>query len=167
MFRAAYADLTSYTLSNRLCLTVALLFPLYILATWFEGHMLPLPDIMVSLGLASLLFIICAVFFALGVMGGGDVKLIPAVALWAGTAHIIPYLFITTVIGGIIAGIIIIRYRIIASKYYKSSGNINLSVAKKTVSAVPYGVGIAVGGLYIAYQLFASLDSALILGTKG
>lgn len=156
MGRAAYSDLKSLTLSNRLCSATALLYPVYIFATYMDGQGLPMQDIMISLGLAAVIFIVCVGFFALNIMGGGDVKFIPAVALWAGTAHILNYLLITSVIGGLLAAAIIIRNRIKASKYYKSSVNINLSVAEKKDSAVPYGVGIAIGGLYVAYQLFTA-----------
>ena len=153
MLWAAYSDLTSYRLSNRLCLTTALLYPLYLIALYYEGHGLALQTILITVGISAVIFLICAVFFALNFMGGGDVKFIPVVALWAGTAHILPFLFITSIVGGLIAFILIIKNRIKASKYSKSSENINLSMSQKEESAVPYGVGIALGGLYIAYQL--------------
>ncbi|VAV89376.1 Type IV prepilin peptidase TadV/CpaA [hydrothermal vent metagenome] len=162
MLWAAYSDLTSFTLSNRLCLITALLYPAYLVSRTVSGHGLPLQDILISLAIATVILMVCIAFFALNVMGGGDVKLIPAVALWAGPDHILQYLFITSVLGGIIALIIIVRNRIKTSKYYKSSGNINLSMAEKETSAVPYGVGIAIGGLYVAYQLFTTLNPAII-----
>ncbi len=155
---AAYTDLVSLTLSNRLCIATALLYPIYLFATYMDGNGLPMMDIVISLGIAAVIFIVCVGFFALNIMGGGDVKLIPAVALWAGTAHVLNYLLITSVIGGLFAAAIIVRNRIKESKYYKSSVNINLSVAEKMDSAVPYGVGIAIGGLYVAYQLFTTFD---------
>jgi len=162
MVWAAYSDLKSFTLSNRLCLTTALLYPVYLLALYMGGHGLPLQDILLSLAVAVVIFMVCAGFFALNVMGGGDVKLIPVVALWAGTSHVLHFLLLTSLIGGLLAMAIITLNRIKASKYFKSSGNINLSVAKKEGSAVPYGVGIAIGGLYVAYQLFTALDQKVI-----
>ncbi|NOZ43176.1 MAG: hypothetical protein GXP02_08455 [Alphaproteobacteria bacterium] len=162
MLRAAYSDLSSYTLSNRLCLGVALLYPLYLFALYMDGHGLSMAAILMSLGLALIIFIIGMGLFALNLMGGGDVKLMPAVALWAGAGHIINYLFITAIVGGIFAVIIIVRNRRNQSKYYKSSENINLSVTKITESAVPYGVGIAVGGLYVAYQLVTTFSGNLV-----
>ena len=158
MFWAAYTDLTRLTLSNRLCLITALLYPVYLLARYLDGNGLLIENILLSLAIAVVLFIVCAGFFALNVMGGGDVKFIPAVALWAGTAHILNFLLITAVIGGLFAAKIIIQNRIKASKYSKSSENINLSVAEKKESAVPYGVGIAISGLYVAYQIFNEIS---------
>ena len=161
MCRAIWSDLTSLTLSNRLCLATVLLYLAYLLATYMPGYGLPIQDILISVAISAIIFIVCAGFFALGIMGGGDVKLIPAVALWAGTAHILNYLFITAVMGGLFAAAIIIMNRIKISKYFKSSVNVNLSVAEKKESAVPYGVGIAVGGLYVAYQLFTTFENRL------
>ncbi|VAV87098.1 Type IV prepilin peptidase TadV/CpaA [hydrothermal vent metagenome] len=158
MFRAAYTDLTRFTLSNRLCLITALLYPVYLMTRYLEGTGLPIENILLSLAIAVIIFIVCAGFFALNVMGGGDVKFIPAVALWAGAAHILNFLLITAVIGGLFAAKIVIYNRIKASKYSKSSENINLSVAEKKESAVPYGVGIAISGLYVAYQIFNEIS---------
>jgi len=154
MLWAIYSDLTRRILSNKLCLATSCLYPFYLGLTHMEGHGLPLSDILISLALSGLIFAVCAGFFALGVMGGGDVKFIPIVALWAGTSHILNFLLITAMVGGLFAAAIIIQNRLKASKYFKSSENINLSMAKERESEVPYGVGIAMGGLYVACQLF-------------
>jgi len=161
MLWAAYSDLTRYILPNTLCLATALLYPLYIFSTYIDGHGLPLEDIFIALAIAVAIFAVCAGFFALNIMGGGDVKLLPAVALWAGASHVLPYLFITSMAGGLIAIVIIVINRVKASKYHKSSENINLSMAQKEISAVPYGIGIAFGGLYVAFQLFATFNQRI------
>ena len=71
-------DLKSRTISNHLTLTVAAGAPLYWLAIG-----LPLwPGIAWQLGLAALVFAICCALFAMRQMGGGDVKLLTALALW-------------------------------------------------------------------------------------
>lgn len=159
MFWAAYSDLKSLTLSNRLCLATASLYPMYLLTLYMADQGLPLWDVVISGAIAAAIFMICVGFFALNIMGGGDVKLIPIVALWAGAAHILNFLLIMSVVGGLFAAVIIVINRFKASKYHKSSANINLSMAEEKESAVPYGVGIAIGGLYVAYQLFTTLDN--------
>ncbi|MCK5425203.1 MAG: prepilin peptidase [Emcibacter sp.] len=159
MGRAVYSDLASLTLSNRLCIATVLLYPIYLFAIYLDGHGLPVQDVLISLGISIIIFVVCVGLFALNVMGGGDVKFIPAVALWAGAAHIVNYLFITSLVGGAFAAAIIVKNRIKASKYYKSSVNINFSVQKEEEDAVPYGVGIAIGGLYVAFQLFTTFEN--------
>ena len=118
---AIYSDVTSYTLTNKLCLSVVLLYPIYLIAAYSDGAPLSLQTILMSLGIALIIFMVCVGFFALNIMGGGDVKLIPAVTLWAGTAHVLNYLLITSVIGGVIAALIIVKNRIKGSKYNKAS----------------------------------------------
>ncbi len=71
-------DLKSRTISNRLTLSVAAGAPLYWLAIG-----LPLwPGVAGQLALAVVVFAICCALFAMRQMGGGDVKLLAALALW-------------------------------------------------------------------------------------
>ena len=74
----AGATCKSRTIPNWLNLAIALLaIPFW----WSIG--LPLwPDIALQIGVAALVFGLFAIAFALGAMGGGDVKLIGALALW-------------------------------------------------------------------------------------
>jgi len=75
---AAITDLRSRIISNRLNLIVAALAPL-----WWIACGLPLwPDVVAQLGAGIVVFAIFAGLFALGLMGGGDVKLLGALALW-------------------------------------------------------------------------------------
>ena len=75
---AAWTDLRTRTIPNPLNAAIALLAPL-----WWWAHGLPLwPDIAWQVGLAILVFALFAGTFAIGMMGGGDVKMIGALALW-------------------------------------------------------------------------------------
>ncbi|MBX7483244.1 A24 family peptidase [Qipengyuania qiaonensis] len=71
-------DLKSRTISNRLTLTVALGAPLY----WLSVGLPLWPGIAVQIGLSLIVFAVCCVLFAIRQMGGGDVKLLTALALW-------------------------------------------------------------------------------------
>lgn len=71
-------DLKSRTISNKLTLSVAAGAPLYWIAVG-----LPLwPGVIYQLALALVVFAVCSLFFAMRQMGGGDVKLLAALALW-------------------------------------------------------------------------------------
>ncbi|MFA7588121.1 MAG: prepilin peptidase [Novosphingobium sp.] len=74
---AAYTDLKRRQIDNGLNLAIAAAAPLY----WWASGMTPIAAAW-QLGLALLVFAVCAVLFALRQMGGGDVKLLSALALW-------------------------------------------------------------------------------------
>jgi len=71
-------DLKSRTISNRLTMTVALGAPLY----WLSIGLPLWPGVAYQVGLTLLVFAVCCLLFAVRQMGGGDVKLLTALALW-------------------------------------------------------------------------------------
>ncbi|WP_321397462.1 A24 family peptidase [Emcibacter sp.] len=158
MIWAALSDIRHYILSNRLCLVVLFLYPVFLIALYMDNGSIAFSYVGWSVLIALVIFGIGMIFFALNVMGGGDVKLIPVVALWAGPSLVLNYLMIMSLTGGLLAATILARNRLIASKAAKSSENINFPVAQTENAKVPYGVGIALGGLYVAFQLYVSLD---------
>lgn len=105
-----------------------------------------------------------AVLFAFNLIGGGDVKLIPAVALWAGPSLTIKFLLITTICGGIVSlGIIVLKYFKKKHLQPKSSENVNYFMSKSTEleneeNNIPYGIAISIGGLVIAYDLYRAIN---------
>ena len=89
---AAVIDVRTFTISNRLNAAVALLAPFY---WWSLG--LPLwPDVAIQVGMAIAVFAVLAVTFYVGMMGGGDVKLAAAVALWLAPAETLRFLVFMT-----------------------------------------------------------------------
>jgi len=162
MIRGAISDIRHYILSNRLCLMVAGLYPLYLIGLEWEYGGVEGAQILWSIVLAAVLFGIGAGLFAMNVMGGGDVKLIPAVVLWAGPSLILDFLVIMSVTGGIIAAVLLAKKHLNRSKFFKSSENVNVPVAQLEQVNMPYGVGIALGGLYVAAQLIAKLNGAFL-----
>ena len=164
MIWAALSDVRKYILSNRLCLSVVLLYPIFITSLYVNGTPPTLEYIAYSVGIALVIFSVLVALFAYGYIGGGDVKLIPGVALWAGPSLIVNFLLITTLCGGLIA-VLIISFQYV-KKYLtkeKSSENINLSMSQSSQSKneennIPYGIGISTGGLYVAFKLFQALN---------
>ncbi len=164
MVWAVISDIRFFILSNKLCLSVALLYPIFIVLLYINGTPLALEYIGWSVAISLTIFALLVTLFAFGYIGGGDVKLIPAIALWAGPAYTLKFLLITTICGGIVALLILGSQYI--KKYplgTKSSEKINLSVSKSAESEdeeknIPYGIGIAAGGLYIAFELFQALN---------
>ncbi|HPF46292.1 MAG: prepilin peptidase [Alphaproteobacteria bacterium] len=164
MIWAAISDVRYFILSNRLCISVALLYPIFLAALYLDGFQVTLESIGWSIGISILIFSFLVFLFARGYIGGGDVKLIPAIALWAGPSRILEFILITTICGGLLA-LLIISFRYLKNyiSLHKSSEKINFSMSESAESDheennIPYGVGISIGGLYIAYQLFQALN---------
>src|SRR5690554_416706 len=86
--------------------------------------------------------------FALGGMGGGDVKLGAAVFAWAGTQSLWPALFVVGVTGLLLAVLGLLADAL--SKHYPpplKSRRRKLARALSAKRGVPYGVALAAGGL--------------------
>lgn len=132
---AAVIDVRTFTISNRLNLTVALLAPLYWLAV-----ALPLwPGVGVQLATGLAVFILFAGAFYAGMMGGGDVKLAAALALWFSPQSTIKFLVLTSLAGGVLTLGILAWHR---------------TRQREGRPEIPYGVAIAFGGLVILTQRF-------------
>src|SRR5690242_2681808 len=79
---AALHDLRFYLIPNRFCAAIAASFGL------FAAGGLPAAEIGAVLAAGIGLFAAGAILFARGLLGGGDVKLLAAVALWAPPARL-------------------------------------------------------------------------------
>jgi prepilin peptidase CpaA len=78
LFYAALTDLRRFTISNDVIVVLILLFVLH---TSASGRWSELPW---NLGFATFIFAFLAWFYALGWMGGGDVKILTVALLWTG-----------------------------------------------------------------------------------
>ena len=92
------------------------------------------PDMVIQLALAFVVFWVFAGLFALGIFGGGDVKLLGAVALWLTPMAFLDLLLVMAVVGAAIAVGFIMR-RVIFKP--------------KTPGTLPYGVAITAGALWV------------------
>ncbi|WP_231731754.1 A24 family peptidase [Sphingomonas sp. CCH5-D11] len=107
---------------------IALLAPLW----WLAIGIAPWPGMAVQLAVALVTLALFCVAFHFGQMGGGDVKLIAALALWMPVTALIQLLLIMSIVGGAITIVMLIDHR-----FRKNSGN----------PEIPYGVAIAIAGL--------------------
>jgi prepilin peptidase CpaA len=127
---AAWGDIRTRTIPNALNAAIALAAPLWWVATGVD----PWPGMVVHLGAALLLFAVFAGFFALGAMGGGDVKLIAAVALWLPFGSILPMLTAMALAGGVLTLVVLVAHR---------------AAKKPGQPEIPYGVAIVLATLWI------------------
>jgi prepilin peptidase CpaA len=132
---AAVIDVRTFTISNRLNLTVALLAPVY----WLSLGLSPWPGVAIQLAAGATVFVLFAGAFYAGMMGGGDVKLAAALALWFPPQATLQFIVIMSLAGGVLTVALVVWHR-----------------AKKLEGRpqIPYGVAIAFGGLAILTQRF-------------
>jgi prepilin peptidase CpaA len=145
---AALNDLKSFRIPNSISLALLALYPLHVMAS-------PMPVAWVmALAVGSLVFVAGLTLFLCGLVGGGDVKLLAATALWAGSSQILPELVIMGLAGGLLAGAALgVQY----ARRYRASGIVGVIVPDMTIAApkLPYGVAIAAGAFYAGMQLLA------------
>jgi prepilin peptidase CpaA len=132
---AAVIDVRTFTISNRLNATVALMAPLY----WLSIPLSPWPDVAIHLAAAVGVFVLLAGAFYAGMMGGGDVKLAAALALWFSPQSTIRFLVIMSLAGGVLTMALLVWHR---------------AKRREGRPEIPYGVAIAFGGLAILAQPF-------------
>jgi prepilin peptidase CpaA len=132
---AAVVDIRTRTIANGLNLTIALMAPLF----WWAAGVDLWPDAAMRVGVAAAVFLLLALAFHLGAMGGGDVKLAAALALWFSPVSTLKLIVLMSLAGGLLTLIVMIEHRI-----KKNEGR----------PEVPYGVAIAFGGLWLLAQRF-------------
>jgi prepilin peptidase CpaA len=132
---AAVVDIRTRRIANSLNLTIALMAPLFWWATGIDLW----PEAGIRIGVAVAVFLLFALAFQIGVMGGGDVKLAAALALWFPPGATLFLIVIMSLAGGVLTMIVIIEHKI-----KKNQGR----------PEVPYGVAIAFGGLWLLAQRF-------------
>src|SRR5205085_2872203 len=132
---AAIIDVRTFTISNRLNLTVALLAPLY----WLSVALTPWPGIAIQIAAGATVFAILAGAFYAGMMGGGDVKLAAALALWFPPSVTLKFLVLMSLAGGVLTLVVMGLHRL---------------KRREGKPEIPYGVAIAFGGLVILTQRF-------------
>ena len=130
---AGIEDVRKREIANWKNAAIALLAPL-----WWASIGLPLwPDVAIQIALAAVVFAIFVGAFALGQMGGGDVKLIGAIALWLPFQPLAWMLVAMALIGG---GLTLL---LVAERRWRRA---------ETPIEVPYGVAIVIAALFALHE---------------
>jgi prepilin peptidase CpaA len=143
---AAIEDLRRLVIPNALTLSLCVLWPLYIQGTP------TLFAVLGSLGCAALVFLIGALLFSRGYIGGGDVKLLAVAVLWAGPGRVTPLLLLTGVLGGMIALFLLIPpCAHLASLARAKLGPGDAAIKSDLATPVPYGIAIAAAAMIVIF----------------
>lgn len=127
---AAFTDIRRRQIDNWLNGAIALGAPLF----WWSSGLSLWPDVAIQLGMALAAFALLAGLFALKAMGGGDVKLLTVLALWVRPELFMQLLVIMAIAGGVLT---------IVMFFWHTARR------QKERLAIPYGVAIAFGGLWV------------------
>jgi prepilin peptidase CpaA len=127
---AGFTDLRSRQIGNWLNGAIALGAPLF----WWASGLALWPDVALQVGVATGVFAVLAGLFALGAMGGGDVKLLTALALWIEPTWFLRLLVVMSLVGGVLT--------LVLAAWH-------VSRRRKDRLAIPYGLAIASAGLWV------------------
>ena len=128
-------DLKTRTIPNWLNLAIAL----GAVAFWVAVGLPVWPEVALRVAVAFVTFWVFAAAFAMGAMGGGDVKLIAALALWLPWQAVLVLLFLMSIAGGVLTLGYLIRHKL---------------ARREEKLEIPYGVAIAFGGLWLISERF-------------
>lgn len=154
--RSAWTDIFHRRIPNSAVVLIVLLWPLH--ASTLEPQVAA-----ASVFIAVSVLVLGVMVWLAGWLGAGDAKLLTAVALWAGPAHLSGTLLVTVLAGGVIAVGLLTARRwatlLPASRALAVAGSTGTESAtlrpKPASRSVPYGVAIAVGGFWLACRLIA------------
>ena len=141
----AVVDVRTYTISDRINIAIALLAPVY----WLSAGVPLWPDAAIRVGVAVLVFFLFAGAFYMNVMGGGDVKLAGALALWFTPYETLTLIVVMSIAGGLLTLVVLVTHRL---------------RRKEGRPEVPYGVAIAVGGMWLLAQRFLNHFAGMSVG---
>ena len=127
---AAFTDIRSRTIHNWLNIAIAVSAPLF----WWAAGLDLWPGVAMQVGVAIAAFAVLAGLFALGWMGGGDVKLLTALALWVPPEAFLKLLVVMALAGGVLTIVM---------------GAWHVTRRRKDRLAIPYGVAIAFAALWV------------------
>ncbi|MGE0230356.1 MAG: prepilin peptidase [Flavobacteriaceae bacterium] len=143
MILAAFCDLFTMTIPNRLTAGFALLFVVVALLSGMGWGAVGMHAVV---GLAALA--LGFGLFSAGWIGGGDAKFFAATALWIGPQLILEYTLWASLAGGLLTvGLVLARQMPLPSGLAEHAW---LARLHKADTGIPYGVALALAGLVIA-----------------
>ena len=143
MANAAISDMLSMTIANRVSLLLIGSFAVLAPLTGMDWSQYGMHYVAFALVLS-----VCFGLFALGVMGGGDAKLMSATALWLGlNFSLMEYLLTASLFGGILT-LMILSYR--RSQVTVFAGQFEfLRRMADPKEKIPYGIALGTAGLLV------------------
>lgn len=127
---AGIQDAKTREIANWKNAAIALMAPLW----WYANGLAVWPDMAIQFGVALLVFAFFTGAFALGQMGGGDVKMIGALALWFPVQPLIWMIVLMSLLGGLLTLVMVVEKKLRKHEH---------------LLEIPYGVAIAIAALLV------------------
>jgi prepilin peptidase CpaA len=156
---AALLDLRQRRIPNSVAAAVALLGGVALATT--------APGALWQHALVTLLMLVAGIaIWSRGWLGGGDVKLLAALGLWAGPDHVASLLLATTLAGGFLAlgmlfagragaSPLILFLRLHVARLLSAAGPVIPATPSGSANSLPYGLAVACGGGWLVHLLLA------------
>jgi prepilin peptidase CpaA len=153
IFCVIYAMMSDYRwlhIPNAVSIILAVAFFPF---AWLAGPAIPF---WAHLIVAGAVFLLLFGFFALGWLGGGDVKLIGAIMLWTGPSQGVSFIVLFALFGGVLA-LILVSLRFALPQYPQIETMPVLSTFSRWARAniCPYALPIGLAALCVAPSIFA------------
>ncbi|WP_194469385.1 prepilin peptidase [Bradyrhizobium sp. CCBAU 51753] len=142
----ATIDVATRLIRNEICLALALL--------GIAGQLASPMQIAESLIVAAILFLVLLAVYTRGAIGGGDVKLLVALAVGLPLTGVVQLLAVTALAGGVLA----LAHLVMRNLPYPKLAPAGSSLARRVYAVerwrhlrhapLPYGVAIACGGIW-------------------
>ena len=145
---AGFTDVRHRRISNVLTATIALASPLF----WLAADLSFWPSVAIQIGMAAATFLLGAVLFRLGQVGGGDVKLLSAIALCMAPKWYLYLILFTGLFNGVLTVTVAARHRR-ARRAGKAKGR----------AQVPYAVSVAAAMMLVLSLQYAPMIDALLV----
>ena len=148
LLAAALSDIRRYLIPNRYPAAIVLAFFIYAMSQ-------PLDQTLWGLAAGAAAFVVCAILFAAGIIGGGDAKLLAATMLWAGLSLAPLFLMCTVLAGGLLALAWLTPFRRLmpaapeAAQPPAKVDPARSGLRSRFHQPTPYGAAIAAGGFYV------------------
>jgi prepilin peptidase CpaA len=141
---AAATDWRRRQIDNWLNAGIALTAPWFWIASGYGWT-----DVALQAGVGLAAFAVFAAMFALRWMGGGDVKLLTALALWIEPEWFLKLLIMMALVGGVLTIVL---------------GAWHIARRQRDKLAIPYGVAIAIAGLWVIGTHYLPAAQATLVG---
>ena len=139
---AGVFDILKFRIPNAIVLLLPALFVI-------AGVLAPgTVDWLGHLGAGTIVLVCAALLFHFNLMGGGDAKLLASIAIWAGFDSLLPFLIAVSILGGVLA-LVLLLLRPVCAKF----SSVHWPLSLLPGHPLPYGVAIA-GGAVVMRVMF-------------